>query len=108
AEDGIRDLIVTGVQTCALPILQVVLERKSHSSAIWNENLQDSHMTLLHDSWPSEAPLHRRLRPSKRKLGRGRPSRRSKPRCEAAGCGTRLQELRQTFYPQCRSSRVIS
>src|SRR5206468_6759032 len=25
AEDGIRDLIVTGVQTCALPILRVAL-----------------------------------------------------------------------------------
>src|SRR2546421_10446608 len=27
AEDGIRDLIVTGVQTCALPILYVALAR---------------------------------------------------------------------------------
>src|SRR2546421_956137 len=27
AEDGIRDLIVTGVQTCALPILLGVLEK---------------------------------------------------------------------------------
>src|SRR3989440_1909670 len=26
AEDGIRDLIVTGVQTCALPILDIVRE----------------------------------------------------------------------------------
>src|SRR2546430_11419661 len=27
AEDGIRDLTVTGVQTCALPISQVLLDR---------------------------------------------------------------------------------
>src|SRR3989440_12348137 len=27
AEDGIRDLIVTGVQTCALPILDLQIER---------------------------------------------------------------------------------
>src|SRR3989440_7496690 len=32
AEDGIRDLIVTGVQTCALPISQL-LERQGHT--VW-------------------------------------------------------------------------
>src|SRR6478672_12978821 len=32
AEDGIRDLIVTGVQTCALPIFSRAATRPSHSS----------------------------------------------------------------------------
>src|SRR5206468_9170720 len=30
AEDGIRDLIVTGVQTCALPIFPMALDERSH------------------------------------------------------------------------------
>src|SRR2546428_8833403 len=33
AEDGIRDLIVTGVQTCALPIsIMAELEQQSHAA----------------------------------------------------------------------------
>src|SRR2546430_4070737 len=32
AEDGIRDLTVTGVQTCALPILPV---RRRHAEVVW-------------------------------------------------------------------------
>src|SRR5206468_4924511 len=39
AEDGIRDLIVTGVQTCALPIL-------TKSALIWAAN------ALASASWP--------------------------------------------------------
>src|SRR3712207_7376391 len=34
AEDGIRDIGVTGVQTCALPICQPVAETKKNLSAI--------------------------------------------------------------------------
>src|SRR2546430_9816723 len=30
AEDGIRDLTVTGVQTCALPILRVIVEDRGY------------------------------------------------------------------------------
>src|SRR2546429_1926531 len=33
AEDGIRDVAVTGVQTCALPILVGVLERRRNARA---------------------------------------------------------------------------
>src|SRR2546430_10238510 len=33
AEDGIRDLTVTGVRTCALPILGVPLSRSIHFSS---------------------------------------------------------------------------
>src|SRR2546427_3396791 len=34
AEDGIRDLTVTGVQTCALPISSAVEERKLHELVV--------------------------------------------------------------------------
>src|SRR5206468_5223709 len=38
AEDGIRDLIVTGVQTCALPISWLSpAARKSSSLIIWSQ-----------------------------------------------------------------------
>src|SRR5207245_7223124 len=35
AEDGIRDATVTGVQTCALPIFRIGLERQF--SHLWNQ-----------------------------------------------------------------------
>src|SRR5206468_8772655 len=34
AEDGIRDLIVTGVQTCALPIYSTRLAEKARAAAV--------------------------------------------------------------------------
>src|SRR3712207_7809011 len=33
AEDGIRDIGVTGVQTCALPIFDVILRRRNWANA---------------------------------------------------------------------------
>src|SRR2546430_11333086 len=52
AEDGIRDLTVTGVQTCALPILEnhLVFDRATHSSS----------------ASPRQAPLPVQLLPSER------------------------------------------
>src|SRR5206468_7971302 len=50
AEDGIRDLIVTGVQTCALPIYQ--LDRPA--VVIINE-------TMAHQFWPGQSPLGKRI-----------------------------------------------
>src|SRR5688572_31791304 len=35
AEDGIRDLTVTGVQTCALPISRLTAARSSSDRACW-------------------------------------------------------------------------
>src|SRR2546430_5957315 len=35
AEDGIRDLTVTGVQTCALPIFLMLTARTDGSSGVW-------------------------------------------------------------------------
>src|SRR2546429_3738626 len=34
AEDGIRDVAVTGVQTCALPILSTLLTYRGHSDKV--------------------------------------------------------------------------
>src|SRR5438874_2873726 len=34
AEDGIRDLYVTGVQTCALPIYDVIFIRRMRAAAV--------------------------------------------------------------------------
>src|SRR5690554_7484894 len=38
AEDGIRDADVTGVQTCALPILSVDEQAEEHGPALWERN----------------------------------------------------------------------
>src|SRR3989440_7831219 len=52
AEDGIRDLIVTGVQTCALPIYQklrtviTILLKSCHSERV--EEPRDVSFTTLH------------------------------------------------------------
>src|SRR2546430_6626364 len=34
AEDGIRDLTVTGVQTCALPISELIIRRRSSETSV--------------------------------------------------------------------------
>src|SRR2546421_6217634 len=46
AEDGIRDLIVTGVQTCALPIPVTIRSRMPSSACDWDRKstrLNSSH-----------------------------------------------------------------
>src|SRR5690349_4329883 len=58
AEDGIRDLYVTGVQTCALPILSqksLTMSPASRSRRSWvtrrgalSENMNDSGVSLAH------------------------------------------------------------
>src|SRR5437762_597101 len=89
AEDGIRDTSVTGVQTCALPILKklpkagdqfVVIEKKSDSRAVffeWLDTLGRS-LDLEDESWLVEATrmyLERR-RSEERRVGKeGRSAR---------------------------------
>src|SRR2546430_11324498 len=51
AEDGIRDLTVTGVQTCALPIFPLLRGNR------------DSRR-FFHTAWTLSRPLRRRLRSS--------------------------------------------
>src|SRR2546421_4601165 len=47
AEDGIRDLIVTGVQTCALPISRGVAESAAKSIPYWSTANGDDTMVTL-------------------------------------------------------------
>src|SRR5690606_39377368 len=56
AEDGIRDFHVTGVQTCALPILKIALGAA-------REILKDIVLANECDRWTIDAvvPIHRRL-----------------------------------------------
>src|SRR5579871_3070296 len=45
AEDGIRDLYVTGVQTCALPILDEVADLTPEQHAACEAIIQKDHLT---------------------------------------------------------------
>src|SRR5690349_22692440 len=51
AEDGIRDLYVTGVQTCALPILAVVA-----ATAAEQDQKDDDDQEQTHERPPFEGP----------------------------------------------------
>src|SRR2546422_10685556 len=64
AEDGIRDVAVTGVQTCALPISAARARRVSHREA------GDDQSRGLRSSPP--VLCERRHRPSHRRRGPGR------------------------------------
>src|SRR2546429_2682429 len=50
AEDGIRDVAVTGVQTCALPI-STEAESKNHDSAMIDSGVLQYRSWRNHDSW---------------------------------------------------------
>src|SRR5205809_5656598 len=52
AEDGIRDVAVTGVQTCALPILGHRTKPLPHHRSLWNRNA----LRFRHDLSPSDRP----------------------------------------------------
>src|SRR5574338_420120 len=58
AEDGIRDAMVTGVQTCALPIWQHPESSRSHQrfTAIWSYTPPSAKWVLLAASQPPRAP----------------------------------------------------
>src|SRR5687768_18083305 len=47
AEDGIRDVAVTGVQTCALPISSVNLGAPTSTSLVWRISLTVSFGSIL-------------------------------------------------------------
>src|SRR3989440_7869008 len=49
AEDGIRDLIVTGVQTCALPITPVTIRSRMPSSACDWSDRKSTRLNSSHD-----------------------------------------------------------
>src|SRR5206468_8090267 len=51
AEDGIRDLIVTGVQTCALPISHVMLTMRSVDDNGFGQKVREWNRTELVERW---------------------------------------------------------
>src|SRR5688572_31763442 len=68
AEDGIRDLTVTGVQTCALPIFdQIVLERQSPAAP----------RARARSDQRTRSDCRRRRRSEERRVGKECRSRRS-------------------------------
>src|SRR2546427_9497734 len=83
AEDGIRDLTVTGVQTCALPIFpcRPVLERRAHRLGCGL-------------SWPPRSAASRWASDSSRRLT-------MRPRTENRASPTRSEERR--VGKECRS-----
>src|SRR3712207_8545465 len=59
AEDGIRDIGVTGVQTCALPIFYAHLQRGSVEVEVGDEVQAGDQLGLLGNTGNSSAPhLH--------------------------------------------------
>src|SRR2546425_11544613 len=85
AEDGIRDKLVTGVQTCALPILEPLAERLAEKLADFVEGpgfeaAVEKYVTL--ERWAEDGLAH----PAPQRAGRGavagqraRPVRRRRP-----------------------------
>src|SRR5690349_24242524 len=63
AEDGIRDLYVTGVQTCALPILKMSQNRCFHLIPLFSSNsalfcAMERPQLLFHQSLPHSFPCN--------------------------------------------------
>src|SRR5688572_31187415 len=54
AEDGIRDLTVTGVQTCALPISGVQRAFRGHLAVHHDRQAMDHHVEKAADHEPQE------------------------------------------------------
>src|SRR3989440_4831148 len=68
AEDGIRDLIVTGVQTCALPILSIA----SPSRTILLRGFVCSHDGRFASAWLAVSLVLRSFLPGRRRASRSR------------------------------------
>src|SRR5258708_19141307 len=77
AEDGIRDDLVTGVQTCALPICFIVHRRRfARGNLCW--------------LWPGRRANLSRAEGDDSAIGCGRPSRRSSRQIGRASCRERV------------------
>src|SRR5699024_11784673 len=76
AEDGIRDRNVTGVQTCALPILKLRVQARAHSGqvAIWlawrGEAKQHTVSLAANESQPVLLPVALLQRSEERRVGK--------------------------------------
>src|SRR5690242_20778675 len=64
AEDGIRDGRVTGVQTCALPILFFFSSRRRHTrlTCDWSSDVCSSDLSCQRRSWLSRPYIATQLR----------------------------------------------
>src|SRR2546429_6542256 len=71
AEDGIRDVAVTGVQTCALPISLITFTRLAHVVHARGLRSPATGLTPLHDAPPIPRPPSRRGRSTPFSLGEG-------------------------------------
>src|SRR5206468_7702134 len=67
AEDGIRDLIVTGVQTCALPIFSERAEAKENRKIPWNAPLS---RRMLAQGFAGGNEGRRKKRSEERRVGK--------------------------------------
>src|SRR5689334_24197141 len=102
AEDGIRDGTVTGVQTCALPILSKVIEDRRHGSSRRNTAISTATVSAADLPASRAASTKRVLRSLSTSTSTGRvrrqisrsPSQRSEER--RVGKGVRC---RQCLYP---------
>src|SRR5205823_10880958 len=81
AEDGIRDKLVTGVQTCALPILKIAV---------------GSVRALRNERRACQIPANRRTNLAD---SRGNPGRESAERVAAEGCQGRARSRGHTPLP---------
>src|SRR5205823_11030526 len=79
AEDGIRDKLVTGVQTCALPIYCLIAVSQANARVSTESRLSPiaaathSHVTALNASWtrPQSGPRKiTRTRSEERRVGK--------------------------------------
>src|SRR5437762_5994073 len=65
AEDGIRDTSVTGVQTCALPISQILVVQLMLEEKAYGKDLEDLRAKLGLDR-----PIHVQYRSEERRVGK--------------------------------------
>src|SRR3989440_8536593 len=72
AEDGIRDLIVTGVQTCALPIYSEEVSRAAARALPRSLTICAESALIRTFNWPTTADIRPCLRTSRRSRARHR------------------------------------
>src|SRR2546427_10565824 len=121
AEDGIRDLTVTGVQTCALPIwtrqLVLVEDPESHagsSPALRRPAIEQAlqhHPPLLRlrPEAPSGQPAvdHERVTVHEARLITGQPQRRVRDVLGQAGPADRLEHLEDALHERDRRLGLV-
>src|SRR3712207_9470246 len=94
AEDGIRDIGVTGVQTCALPISRRLVQR-SHRAARWLDDREHGLQLRVHrhlDQRCIDAGTEVRVRRDLSQIGRAS----WRERVESSGGGVALKKKTDT------------